>query len=88
MNMNRIRVYGFEGCPYCKELMELYDKNNIKYEYIDVDLEENSEETEKIMEIAQTDSVPVVLVNNTLLSPENSFQTIPEAYQITLKFLK
>jgi len=88
MIMNRIRVYGFEGCPYCKELMEMYDKHNIEYYYIDVDLDENAEETEKIMEIGQTDSVPIILVNNTLLSPENSFKSIKEAYQTTLKFLK
>ena len=88
MIMNRIRVYGFEECPYCKELMEMYDKHNIEYNYIDVDLDENAEETEKIMEIGQTDSVPIILVNNTLLSPENSFKSIKEAYQTTLKFLK
>lgn len=85
--MNRIRVYGFDGCPFCKQLMEIFDKDNIDYVYVDIDLDENQEETNKIMKIGKTDSVPIVLVNNTLLSPDVSFTSITEAHKLTKKFL-
>ena len=85
--MNRVRVYGFDGCPFSKQLMETFDKDNIDYVYVDIDLDENQEETNKIMKIGKTDSVPIVLVNNTLLSPDVSFTSITEAHKLTKKFL-
>lgn len=86
--MKRVKLYGYEDCPYCQELKEYYEKNDIVFEYVDVDLEENKAEFKKIMEIGKTDSVPVVLVNKTILSPEISFKSIEEAFKLTKKFLK
>lgn len=86
--MNKIvRLYGFDGCPYCQELKGLFDTNNIEYTYVDVMAEENEKETEKIFKITKQESVPVVLVNKTLLAPDSSFKSIDEAYNLTLKFL-
>ena len=85
--MNNVRLYGFEECPYCQELKELYENNNINFTYVDIDLDKNKEETKKIMEIGKSDSVPIVLVNKTILSPDNSFKTIKEALELTKKFL-
>jgi glutaredoxin len=82
-----IKLYGFDECPYCQELKSVYDKNNIEYTYVDVTLDENEKEIEKIFKLTGDESVPVVLVNKTLLAPESSFNTIHEAYQLTLKFL-
>ena len=85
--MKRVRLYGYKECPYCQELKKLYEKNNIEFTYIDVEDSENKKEFERIMEIGKTDSVPIILVNKTILAPENSFKTINEALQLTNKFL-
>ena len=82
-----IRLYGFDECPYCQELKEMYDKNGIEYVYVDVTLEENEYESEKIFKLAKDESVPIVLVNKTILAPESSFKTIKEAYELTTKIL-
>lgn len=85
--MKRVKLYGFEGCPYCQELRELFEGDDITFTYVDVDLKENKAEFKKIMEIGKTDSVPVILVHNTILSPEISFKSIEEAFKLTKKFL-
>ena len=85
--MKKVRLYGFEECPYCQELKKLYEDNNIDFTYVDIELESNKEETARIMEIGKTDSVPIILVNKTLLSPEVSFKSISEAHELTKKFL-
>jgi len=82
-----IRLYGFDECPYCQELKGMFDTNNIPYTYVDVSLEENEAECEKLFNLTNDESVPVVLVNKTILAPESSFKSIPEAYELTLKFL-
>tara|TARA_Y100001937_G_scaffold125340_1_gene191945 strand:+ start:828 stop:1097 length:270 start_codon:yes stop_codon:yes gene_type:complete len=87
MIMKRVRLYGYDDCPYCQELKELYEKNNIEFTYIDVENPKYKEEFKKVMEIGKTDSVPIVLVNKTILAPENSFKTINEALLLTNKFL-
>jgi len=85
--MRRVKLYGYEDCPYCQELKEHYEKNDIVFDYVDVNLNENKSEFKKIMELGKTDSVPVVLVNNTILSPDISFKSIDEAFSLTKKFL-
>ena len=82
-----VKLYGFDDCPYCQELKGLYNTNNIDYTYVDVMAEENEKEIEKIFEVTKQESVPVVLVNKTLLAPDKSFRSIDEAYKLTLKFL-
>lgn len=59
--MSKVRVYGFEGCPYCDELKSLYDENNIKYDYIDIEQKEYQLEFEKICELSKSESVPIIL---------------------------
>lgn len=82
-----IRLYGFDECPYCQELKGMYDKHGMEYVYVDVSLDENENESERIFKIVKDDSVPIILVNKTILAPESSFKTINEAYELTLKFL-
>ncbi len=82
-----IRLYGFDGCPYCDELKGLFDKNNVTYTFVDVTLDENERESNKIFKITKDESVPVVLVNKTILAPDSSFKSIQEAYDLTMKFL-
>lgn len=83
----KIRLYAFDGCPFCKELKDKFDNDGLDYDYIDINKEEYKEEFQKIMDIGKTDSVPVVLVNKVILSPEISFTSIDEAFKLTKKFL-
>lgn len=85
--MSKVRLYGFKDCPYCEELRALYDENHVSYDYVDINVKENEEETKKVMELGKTDSVPIVLVNRVILSPEVSFHTIRDAYLLTNKIL-
>jgi glutaredoxin len=85
--MKKVRLYGFEGCPYCDELKDLFDDGDINYDYIDIDLDENQDEIKKVMEIGKTTSVPIVIVKKVILSPEISFKSIPEAYETTKRLL-
>ena len=85
--MSKVRVYGFEECPFCEELKKMYDDNHISYHYVDINDEKNDKEVNKIMELGKSESVPIILVNKTILSPENSFNTIKEAYLLTNRFL-
>ena len=87
MTKNKIRLYGFNACPYCQEIKGLFDKDGLDYIYVDIEDKKNDKEVDKIMEIGKTDSVPIILVNKTLLSPEVSFKSIQEAFDLTKKFL-
>lgn len=84
---NKIRVFGIEGCSYCEEIKTKLNEGNIEYRYIDIDLPENSQEVSEIFNIAQTDRVPVIVVNKTILAPEKSFDTIDEAYETIKRFV-
>ena len=77
-----------ENCPYCKELKELYDKEGIEYENVDINLQENEEESNKVFKVTGVDSVPIVKVGNQLLAPDVSFTSIEEAFEITKMLLK
>jgi glutaredoxin len=82
-----VTIYGFSGCPYCKELKEIYDNEKIEYRDVDISLDENSEEWNTISEISKAEEVPVVKIGKQLLVPNVSFQSIREAVEITKKFL-
>jgi glutaredoxin len=82
-----VKIYGFSGCPYCKELKELLTKDGVQFIDVDIDLPENQEEFNKIMEISGADEVPIVKVGTQLLVPNVSFNSIKEAAELTKKFL-
>ena len=84
---SEIRVFGIEGCSYCEEIKTKLSEGNIEYRYIDINLEENKGEADEIFEVAQTDRVPVIVVNRTILVPEKSFETIDEAYETIKRFI-
>ena len=63
--MSNIRLYGFKDCPYCKDIRTKFDDGDIDYVYVDIDLDKNIKEVEKIMELRKTESVPIILDNKT-----------------------
>lgn len=82
-----VKLYGFNECPYCKELREMLTKNEIQFIYVDINLPENEEEFNKVLDASKSDEVPIVKVGNQLLIPNISFKTIKEAAELTKKFL-
>ena len=82
-----VKVYTMENCPYCKELKGLLEQEGIQFEEVDINLEENQEESDKVFEITECDSVPIVRVGNKLLAPDVSFSTISEAFSLTKNFI-
>ncbi len=75
----KIKVYTIPKCPYCTKLKELLDQKEIKYEIVDVSLDEHEEEFKKLMEISGCESVPMVTVGVHLLAPDVNFSTIEQA---------
>ena len=84
---NKVTIYTMSNCPYCTELKELYDKENIEYRNVDIDLLENKEEFDKILEASNAEEVPIVRVEKQLFIPNVSFKTIAEAVELTKRFL-
>ena len=82
-----VKVYSIPQCPYCAELKEKLTENNIEFVDVNVYLEENKEEYDKIVEKTKSDEVPIVRVGTQLLVPNVSFHSISEAYDLTKKFL-
>jgi glutaredoxin len=82
-----VTIYGFNGCPYCKELKEILTNEGIEFRDVDIDLDENVDEFNDIMEKTKADEVPIVKVGNQLLVPNVSFNSIKEAAELTKKFL-
>jgi glutaredoxin 3 len=85
--MVRVRVYSIPECPYCTELKEILQNEGIEFIDVNVNLDENQEEYDKVYEITNSDEVPIVLVNKQFLIPNTSFKTIKEAANLTKKFL-
>jgi glutaredoxin 3 len=82
-----VRVYSIPECPYCTELKEILKNEGVEFIDINVNLDENQEEYDKIYEITKSDEVPIVLVNKQFLIPNTSFTSIREAADLTKKFL-
>jgi len=76
-----------DGCKYCNDLKEMLVKEGVEFEEVDINLPENKEEIEKVFEICNVDSVPIVKVGRQLLAPEVSFTSINEAFGLTKRFL-
>lgn len=82
-----IRLYMIENCPYCKQLKELYKKDGIEFEEIDVNKPEHEAEWKRLYEVTKSNDVPIVKVGNQLLVPDTSFKSIDEAFATTKKLL-
>ena len=85
--MKKIKIYSIPECKYCNELKELLTKDGIEYEDVNIMLQENAKEYEKIYEATKSEQVPIVLIGKQLLVPEVSFKSITECYEITKNFL-
>jgi glutaredoxin len=83
----KVFIYTIDSCPYCTELKEILSAEGVEFTDVNVNLPENEEEYNKIHDITQSEEVPIVRVNNQLLVPNISFQSIREAAELTKRFL-
>jgi len=76
-----------KDCSYCEELKGFLDGENIEYTDVDINKEENKEESDTVFKITNTNSVPIVRVENQLLAPDVSFSSIEECFELIKKFM-
>jgi glutaredoxin len=82
-----VTIYTFTECPYCQELKKLYEQENINYREVDITLDENQEEWNKVFEASKAEEVPVIKIGQQLFLPNISFKSITESVELTKKFL-
>jgi glutaredoxin 3 len=61
----KITTYTLSWCPHCKALKEYLSKNNIEYENIDV--EENEDKAEDIIEKTGQSGFPIIDIDGEIL---------------------
>ncbi len=84
---NKVTIYTMSNCPYCADLKEKLEKENIEYRNVDIDLPENQEEFNQILEASNAEEVPILRIDKQLFVPNVSFKSINEAVELTKKFL-
>jgi glutaredoxin len=85
--MNKLTIYTMKNCPYCAELKEKLINENIPYRDVDVELDENKKEFDKILEASKAEEVPIIRIDKQLFIPNVSFKTITESVELVKKFL-
>lgn len=56
-----IRVFSFQGCPYCDKLKRYLDSRGVEYEVHDIEL--NEEDAKECLRISGDLTVPVTTVD-------------------------
>lgn len=77
-----VTVYSMPSCPYCDDLKNKLKDKNIEFRDVNITLDENQIEFDKIKKVAIIDEVPVVRLFKQLLLPNVSFKTIDQAVSI------
>lgn len=85
--MSKVTIYTMSDCPYCADLKEKLEKENIEYRNVDIDLPENQKEFGQILEVSKAEEVPILKIDKQLFVPNISFKSINEAVELTKKFL-
>lgn len=86
-------VYTMKGCPHCQDLKEMLVKEEI--DFIDRDIDENSEEYDVFVEATKNDYVPALLIieeegeklKSFLYAPDRDYEELTEAVAIIKKHL-
>ena len=81
------KIYSIPSCYYCNHLKELLTNDNIDFIDVNIMLDENQEEYEKIYEATKSEDVPIIRIGKQLFVPDVSFKTIEEAVVLVKKFL-
>jgi glutaredoxin len=94
--MDKIVVlYTMKNCPFCHELKEMLDKENI--EYYDRDINEYKDEYDIFVEITKNEYVPSFMTIESpesekpkvsLFAPERDFDELEDGVKIIKEFLE
>lgn len=79
----KVRLYSLTTCPTCKRMRNILDKNNIKYELIEVDLLDSGEQWVTSKEIKRYNpsvTYPTLVIEEVILEPDEN--AIKEALNI------
>ena len=57
----KVRVFGFESCPYCVKLKRYLDSRGVEYEVHDIEL--NEDDAKECLRISGDLTVPVTTVD-------------------------
>ena len=95
--MDKLAVlFTMKGCPFCVDLKEMLDKENIPY--VDRDIHEYEEEYEAFAEAKNNEYVPALMLmtleennedysNVKLLAPDDDYEGVTEALELVRKYL-
>ncbi len=78
--MKKITIYTNETCPYCKQVKEGFTKNNIDFE--NVLTNENQEEWGSIIGLTGMPNVPTILFQGDYLCPGRDFRNAEHLVEI------
>lgn len=82
-----------KSCPHCHELKKMLQEENI--DFVDRDIDENSDEYDVFVKATQNDFVPALLIiqeggqkiESFLYAPDRDYEELTEAVQIIKKHL-
>jgi glutaredoxin len=92
--MDKLAVlFTMKGCPFCVELKEMLDKENIPY--VNRDIHEYEEEYELFVEVTENEYVPAFMLIESpetepvteLFAPDRDFDDINEGFEIIKSFI-
>jgi glutaredoxin len=87
-------IFTMKGCPFCVELKEMLEKEDIFF--VDRDIHEHEEEYDLFVELTGNDFVPAFMLIESpesnepiteLFAPDRDFDDINEGFKIIKKFL-
>ena len=92
--MDKLAVlFTMKGCPFCVELKEMLDKENIPY--VNRDIHEYEEEYELFVEVTENEYVPAFMLiespednpTTELFAPDRDFDDINEGFELIKGFI-
>lgn len=87
-------IFTMKGCPFCVELKEMLEKEDIFF--VDRDIHEHEEEYDLFVELTGNDFVPAFMLIESpesnepiteLFAPDRDFDDINEGFEIIKNFL-
>ena len=86
-------VFTMKGCPFCVELKEMLEKEDIPF--VDRDIHEYEEEYDLFVEVTGNEYVPAFMLIESpeenpvteLFAPDRDFEDISEGFEIIKSFI-